>query len=109
MLRQAGVTTDYKWVMSQQGSRTVGPSSAQGGDVPIQLWVTKPGVILNPSGCRDRRFTPGSFSKGQQHKNVMVVLEGLGWDEAGFAPMPLFSTAGKASCNSPRDEPGDGM
>lgn len=34
----------------------------------------------------------------------MAVPEGLGWDEGGFASMPLFSTAGRASCNSPRNE-----
>lgn len=37
-------------------------------------------------------------------KNVMAVLEGLGRDEGGFASMPFFSTAGRASCNSPRGE-----
>lgn len=50
------VTTGCKQVMSLQGSSTEGPSSAQGGAVPIQHWGTKAGVTLYSFGCRDRRL-----------------------------------------------------
>jgi len=41
--------------------------------------------------------------KDNNNKNTTMMLEGLNWDERGFASMPWLSTAGRASCNDPGD------